>query len=136
MAPDWKVWPAWRMYSLCNLYPSAQKNGIGNVKKVLVVKKSVQCPAFWYKYSFVTLYLTIRLRAQNFYEVIVNEGEAWVNYRFIELDFCFCYFLKIIYNIYIYIYLEKTRNKHCEKLVLVTLLTATQYLLKNKYWVP
>ena len=32
------------------------------------------------------IYLTIRLRAGNFYEVIVNEGEARVNYRFIEVE--------------------------------------------------
>ena len=31
-------------------------------------------------------YLTIRLRALNFYEVIVNKGEARVNYRFIEIE--------------------------------------------------
>ena len=31
-------------------------------------------------------YLTIRLRARNFDEVIVNEGEARVNYRFIEIE--------------------------------------------------
>ena len=31
-------------------------------------------------------YLTIRLQARNFYEVIVNEGEAWVNYHFIEIE--------------------------------------------------
>ena len=31
-------------------------------------------------------YLTIILRAQNFYEVIVNEGEARVNYRFMEIE--------------------------------------------------
>ena len=30
--------------------------------------------------------LTIRLRALNFCEVIVNEGEAQVNYRFIEIE--------------------------------------------------
>ena len=32
------------------------------------------------------IYLAIRLRARNFYEVIVNEGEAQVNYRFIEIE--------------------------------------------------
>ena len=31
-------------------------------------------------------YLTIRLRARIFYEMIVNEGEALVNYRFIEIE--------------------------------------------------
>ena len=36
--------------------------------------------------GFVKFYLTIRLWAQNFYEVIVNEGEARVNCRFIEIE--------------------------------------------------
>ena len=27
-----------------------------------------------------------KLRARNFYEVIVNEGEAQINYRFTEID--------------------------------------------------
>ncbi len=31
-------------------------------------------------------YLTIRLRARDFYEVIVDEGEARVNYHFIEIE--------------------------------------------------
>ena len=31
-------------------------------------------------------YLTIRLRARNFYEVIVNEDETQVNYRFIDIE--------------------------------------------------
>ncbi len=30
-------------------------------------------------------YLTIRLRARNFYEVIVDEGEARINYQLIEI---------------------------------------------------
>ena len=34
----------------------------------------------------IDLHLTIRLRARNFYEVVVNEGEARVNYRFIEIE--------------------------------------------------
>ena len=33
-----------------------------------------------------SLYLTIILQAQKFYEVIVNEGEAQVNYLFIEVE--------------------------------------------------
>ena len=32
------------------------------------------------------IYLTNRLQARNFYEVIVNEGEARVNCRFIEIE--------------------------------------------------
>ena len=36
------------------------------------------------------------LRAQNFYEVIVNEDEARVNYRFIEIES-----------------FQKMKNKHC-----------------------
>ena len=31
-------------------------------------------------------YLTVRLRAKNVYKVIVNEGVARVNYRFIEIE--------------------------------------------------
>ena len=30
--------------------------------------------------------LTIRLRARDFYEVIVDEGEARINYHFIEIE--------------------------------------------------
>ncbi len=32
------------------------------------------------------LYLTIRLRARDIYEVIVDEGEARINYHFIEIE--------------------------------------------------
>ena len=32
------------------------------------------------------LYLTIRLRAWDFYEVIVDEGEARINYHLIEIE--------------------------------------------------
>ena len=32
------------------------------------------------------LYLTIRLRARDFYAVIVNEGEALINYHRIEFE--------------------------------------------------
>ena len=32
------------------------------------------------------VYLTIRLRARDFYEVIVDEGEARINYHFIEIE--------------------------------------------------
>ncbi len=32
------------------------------------------------------VYLTIRLRARDFYEVIVDEGEARINYRLIEIE--------------------------------------------------
>ena len=35
---------------------------------------------------FYNVYLTIRLRARNVYETIVNEGEARANYRVIEID--------------------------------------------------
>ena len=31
-------------------------------------------------------YLTIRLRAWDFYEVIVDEGEARINYHLIEIE--------------------------------------------------
>ena len=31
-------------------------------------------------------YLTIRLRARDFYAVIVDEGEARINYRRIEIE--------------------------------------------------
>ena len=31
-------------------------------------------------------YLTIRLRARDFYEVIVDEVEARINYRLIEIE--------------------------------------------------
>ena len=34
----------------------------------------------------IWIYLTIRLRARNFYEVIVNKGEARVYYRFREIQ--------------------------------------------------
>ena len=33
-----------------------------------------------------THYLTIRLRAWDFYEVIVDEGEARINYHLIEIE--------------------------------------------------
>ncbi len=32
------------------------------------------------------IYLTIRLRARDFYEVIVDEGEARIYYHFIEIE--------------------------------------------------
>ena len=32
------------------------------------------------------LYLTIRLRDHDFYEVIVDEGEARINYQLMELE--------------------------------------------------
>ncbi len=32
----------------------------------------------------IHFYLTIRLRARNFYEVVVEEGEARINYHLIE----------------------------------------------------
>ena len=32
------------------------------------------------------IYLTIRLRARDFYEVIVDEGEARINYHLIEIE--------------------------------------------------
>ena len=35
---------------------------------------------------YFPFYLTIKLRVRNFYEEIVNEGEAQVNYRFIEIE--------------------------------------------------
>ncbi len=35
---------------------------------------------------FPCFYLTIRLRARDFYEVIVDEGEARINYHFIEIE--------------------------------------------------
>ena len=40
----------------------------------------------WKLLRIQSYYLTITLRARNFYEVIVNEGEAWVNYRLIEVQ--------------------------------------------------
>ena len=36
-------------------------------------------------FAETTLYLTIRLRARNFYEVIVDDGEARINYHLIEI---------------------------------------------------
>ncbi len=39
--------------------------------------------------AFVTYfypYLTIRLRARDFYEVIIDEGEARINYHLIEIE--------------------------------------------------
>ena len=48
---------------------------------------------FWLCFAlyFVTVknsinYLTIRLRAWDFYEVIVDEGEARINYHLIEIE--------------------------------------------------
>ena len=35
--------------------------------------------------SLFISYLTIRLRARDFYEVIVDEGEARINYHLIEI---------------------------------------------------
>ena len=32
------------------------------------------------------IYLTIRLRARDLYEVIVDEGEARINYHFVEIE--------------------------------------------------
>ena len=38
-------------------------------------------------HSFLCVrYLTIRLRARDFYEVIVDEGEARINYHLIEIE--------------------------------------------------
>ena len=44
---------------------------------------------FELKFSYnrkVDFYLTIRLRAWDFYEVIVDEGEARINYHLIEIE--------------------------------------------------
>ena len=35
---------------------------------------------------FTYIYLTIRLRARDFYAVIVDEGEARINYQHIEIE--------------------------------------------------
>ncbi len=35
---------------------------------------------------YIYIYLTIRLRARDFYEVIVGEGEARINYHFVEIE--------------------------------------------------
>ena len=37
-------------------------------------------------WSLPILYLTIRLRARDFYAVIVDEGEARINYHRIEIE--------------------------------------------------
>ena len=37
-------------------------------------------------YNIKGYYLTIRLRARDFYEVIVDEGEARINYHLIEIE--------------------------------------------------
>ena len=34
----------------------------------------------------LAIYLTIRLRAWDFYEVIVDEGKARINYHLIEIE--------------------------------------------------
>jgi hypothetical protein len=42
-----------------------------------------------YIFSIILLlkkYLTIRIRARDFYEVIVDEGEAQINYHLIEIE--------------------------------------------------
>ena len=36
--------------------------------------------------TLVRIYLTIRSRAQDFYEVIDDEGETRINYHFIEIE--------------------------------------------------
>ena len=38
------------------------------------------------EWKSIVYYLTIRLLALNFYEVIVDNGEARVNYRLIEIE--------------------------------------------------
>ena len=57
------------------------------------------------------IYLTNRLRSRNFYKVIVNEGEAGVNDRFMEIILvkttCVHYFFHIISKISCF--LRKTR---------------------------
>ena len=40
----------------------------------------------WYVYYIYIYIYIIRLRSPNFYEVIVNGGEARVNYRFIKIE--------------------------------------------------
>ena len=65
--------------------------------------------------TFIELYLTIRLRARNFCDVIVSEGEARVNYRFIGIESeqsnCFSK-NKLVFVISSRLF-RKTRNKHC-----------------------
>ena len=34
----------------------------------------------------IYIYLTIRLRARDFYEVIVDEGESRINYHLVEIE--------------------------------------------------
>ena len=41
---------------------------------------------FIWKSVLIKLYLTIRLRARDFYETIVDENEARINYHFIEIE--------------------------------------------------
>ncbi len=36
-------------------------------------------------HRYFSIYLTIRLRARDFHEVIVDEGEARINYHLIEI---------------------------------------------------
>ena len=67
------------------------------------------------KYILIIIYnLTIRLRARNFYEVIVNEAEARANYRFIEIQSMYndvrCFFKIISINEELALFfLRKTR---------------------------
>ncbi len=50
------------------------------------LEKSLKAEVFLAtKAQYKESYLTIRLRARDFYEVIVDESEARINYHFIEI---------------------------------------------------
>ena len=81
----------------------------------------------------------MRLRARNFYEVIVNKAEVQVNVTITSEKFRannLIVLVKInLYSLFLQNYLEKRGIKHyfvSEKIGLVALLTATRYLLMNR----
>ena len=60
-------------------------HGEGNTYKVCSLHHVVLLSQF-FLLLLLLFYLTIRLRARDFYEVIVDEGEARINYPLVEIE--------------------------------------------------
>ena len=70
----------WREQMIGNLHVFASKDEANTYSEHLIHSNDDVSI-----YDPTELYLTIRLRARDFYEVIVDEGEARINYHPIEI---------------------------------------------------
>ena len=64
-------------------------NGIGKISvPSTAISRDFLCTALFITntHLYIYIYLTIRLRARDFYAVIVDEGEARINYHRIEIE--------------------------------------------------